>query len=74
MAIQRQPSLNTTLLVRVYPRYSDISESHLTADLTNVTASIPKLNFLIVMGDFSAHLALTPENKYTYRDKINLNE
>ena len=50
---------------------SDTAEIHYV-DLTNATDSIPKHNFLIVMGDFTAHLASAPENKYTYHDKTNL--
>ena len=63
-----------TTIITHYPpcEGSETDESHY-ADLTNATASIPKHNFLIVMGDFNAHLTSTPENKQTYHDKTNLN-
>ena len=46
---------------------SETAQSHYV-DLNNVSASIPKHNFLIIMGDFNANLASTPANKYTYHD------
>ena len=64
---------NTSIITHYSPcEGSETAESHY-ADLTNATTSILKHNFLIFMGDFNAHLASTPENKYTYHDKINLN-
>ena len=61
-----------TSIIIYYSPYegSDEAEDHY-ANITSATLSIPKYNFLIVMGDFNAHFRQSSANKYSYHSITN---
>ena len=63
---------NTTIIVHYAPcEGSPDAEEHFN-NLNEVTASIPKHNVLLVVGDFNGHIGKTHE-QYTYHNTTNKN-
>lgn len=65
----------TTVVVVYSPVEGDSDEirEQFFDNLTTATKAVPKHNFLIVMGDFNAHVGQEDGFKYTYHSKTNKN-
>ena len=63
----------TSIIIHYSPCEGNEEVEDHYANLTSATLSIPKHNFLIVMGDFNAHFGQSSANKYSYHSIINSN-